>query len=286
VISSQKNVIATPEKPSASKELTIPPTDGSNPERARQTIQYGSVWDVSFQEEKWLLSKSKNIPDELEQQKPQPGMTPKFPSASNDFTIPATNRSNPERARQPKQYGSVWDISFQEENETSMHSNTCGTPVLTDEISLQNSNPPDDWETLLEEEEEEEDILKAEMLVEEARGHVTCKAEETKKASDDALPSELGGRNMEFSQREKNTIETDDPTKVVGQEISARDSAKLNKPPYATTENLNYDSVWDIFIKENTSNSLQVGDNDVIPISTISMVQNPDPEDDWEALYA
>ena len=79
--------------------------------------------------------------------------------------------------------------------------------------------------------------------------------------------------------------------KIIGstiqQAFSDRVVLKLTKPPYAT-ENLGYDSVWDIFSKDKTSraNQQQVTVNDAaITRLAIGILRNTRPEvDDWEAL--
>jgi hypothetical protein len=244
---------------------------------------------------KGLLPKAENISDELsDYQKPQRQMiesqtngtrTFEKPSALKNVIIPATNGTSPERVRYPKQYDSVWDVSFLEEEVATNLKNAVRTPVSTRGVSLPNSDIPEDWEMLLEEEHEEEE----ETIIEDTRSRMTRKTEETIEiASDTALLPNV--HKIELSRREKNGTENKHPNENnnVRQDLPDRVFLKMIKPPYAiTTENLRYDSVWDIFSKEKASSAKQIAVNDAATTrSAISIIQNTPPEDDWEALYS
>jgi len=237
---------------------------------------------------KGFLPKAENISGKLDQQKPQRQMIEsqsdgtaalERPSTSNNVTIPTADGTSSERVRQPKQYGSVWGTPFQGEEETSVLANAGETPMPIDWVSLANSDPPEDWEMLLE--DEEEDTPR-----EEDRSRTVTAIQDREPSSDAALRKELGVCKIELSPRERIHTEKQYSNNVDRQDISDQVFVKLTKASYVMTENLRYDSVWDIFSKDKTSIGIQVADTNGIARSAISIIQNAQPEDDWEALYS
>jgi len=119
---------------------------------------------------------------------------------------------------------SVWDLGSEE---VSVPENviTISTP---DKIPLLNSEPPEDWELLLEEDEEEEDSK-----IEESGSKVAIAREKEEKSTRVALPTkEFGVNKIEFSKRKKIGIENHHPNHNNRQHISDRGFPNAKKSTY------------------------------------------------------
>jgi len=213
------------------------------------------------------------------------------PSASNIVSQTTPVETNPEQLPQPKQYGSVWDMSLLEGEEVAMLANADGIRTQKDGISMQNSNPPEDWEMLFEEEEEDTLIEDAHRGV--AKSLVASATEEDADFASDAMnpPNVSGVRKtnvfpQEKSGTEKSGAEKKHLNESIPQDGSDQVSAKLTKPAYIVTDHLRYESVWDIFAKERTTSGVQVTDKNPISVSANGIDTAGQPEDDWEALYS
>jgi len=180
-----------------------------------------------------------------------------------------------------KEYGSIWDLSFLPDKDATKIENSDGDSLRTGVTSWSNSEPPEDWETLL----VDEKVVKEDTVVEEAATRRETTTNEIGLSSGNAIPKGLRVHETKFFRQGKNGTGNRRSKQDTRQEISDRVFSKLEKAPYANKENLTYDSIWDIFGNEMTISGSKVAGNDSIPKSAISVIENTQPEDDWEALY-
>jgi len=184
-----------------------------------------------------------------------------------------------------RQYSSVWDVPLLEEEEATMLMNTIGIPVSIDKISLQSSNPPEDWEMLFEEEENEDKSVE-ETDKEVTQTLLSITKQEVEFQTVARQPTKLlRACKIDLFLNEKNSTENRHRNRKIAQHCPDQNAVKLTKPAYNVTENLRYDSVWDIFASEKTSSCTQVIGNNPITVSAITTDNTPKPEKDWEALY-
>lgn len=201
-----------------------------------------------------------------------------------------SNEDTPKRLLDhPKQYDSVWDTSFLEIEKSSVLENAIATSAQKDCVFLPSSEPPEDWEMLLDEEEEEDEETVIEKLISTA----TITREE---AESSTINVALSSRKLElnkikFSQHKNNGIKSKHPNPNNRQDIPDRVFAKPKKPPYAMKENTRYDSVWEVFPEETTTTGTSGGTqllNDNVKIAKAAIgtaIQRAQPNEHWETLY-
>jgi hypothetical protein len=200
------------------------------------------------------------------------------PSSLKTAVSRATNERSEERVPRMKEYGSIW---LQDKHATKIE-NSDGDSMRTGVVCWSNSETPKDWETLLEDEE----VVKEGTVVEEAATRRETVKKEVKLSLENAMPKGLRVRETKFFTQGKSGTCNKQSKKDTRQEISDRVFSKLEKAPYVNKENITYDSIWDIFGNEMTISGSRVAGNDSILKSAISVIENTQPEDDWEALYS
>jgi len=142
---------------------------------------------------------------------------------SNDMFSSLTDEKSSDRSDHSCKRDSVWDLSFLEFEEVTVLEIDVVTSPQEDDISLPNSEPPEDWELLLEEDEEEtvSEILELEVTA--ARDRVE------KSTSRVALSTkQLGMTKIELPKGDVGGIENKHPNHPNRNNIPK----KLNKPLY------------------------------------------------------
>jgi len=208
-------------------------------------------------------------------------MTVEEPSTPKSDAIPILRGASPERFVHSKHYGSVWEMAFEEDDEKSSRGNAVEKPIPPGGVSLQSSNPPDNWEML--HDDEEEDIR-----VEEQRSRTTREIEERELSSGDMLRKAKDISKIKPFPLEETKNEPNNPCSLVEEHLfDGFFGTKEKKPPYARIDNSKHDSIWDIFINEQTNESIQLTDiGATTRAASSTIVKTVQPQEDWEALYS
>jgi len=195
--------------------------------------------------------------------------------------INATNCSKQVQAQsKPKQYDSIWDMNFEEDKEKLANIvpiDDARRLVLKEFVSLEDSDTPEDWETLLVADEEILSRTRSRKEEEKEEGRIL--------PQDDVIITQEDGDKSIIEMPCKEKYVSTAPKHLSEQHICDN---KTNNQSCRKSEIVRYNSVWDMHIKENDEKRFDCYNDQKtssVLMTTCVTLQCCEPQVEWEDFY-